>query len=208
MVAMRSCKYCRVRYPLDKMISHPIGLFHSQDCVIDYAKEYSSLSNKKLYLKKQNEFKQKQRDEKKNRILRKKQLKKRTGKNGYYDNLKTELHYYVKHVLRPNEPCYTCGKQRDQSKSFHVGHYIPAKSVDPRRFLLENLRIQCYTCNCAKSGERVKYRNNLIEEMGLEHVEWLECENNFTPLIEKFPDIEDIRQETSRYRKINNDHRE
>ena len=75
---------------------------------------------------------------------------------------------------------------------------LAAKMVDPRRFMLENLRIQCYRCNVANSGRHSEYRLNMIEEKGLEHVEWLECSVNHKELKEQYPDIEDIRSETSK----------
>lgn len=137
---------------------------------------------------------------------RKEAIKKRTGKNGHYDNLKTQLHYYVKHILRKSEPCYTCGKQQcfgDSGQAFHVGHFIPQKQVDPRRFMLENLRIQCYKCNTHNSGMRAEYRQRLIEEMGVEHVEWLECDANHKELKEQYPEVSDIKAETAKYSKLN-----
>ncbi len=119
----------------------------------------------------------------------KERIKKRTGKNGHYHNLKTALHYYVKHVLLCGEPCYTCGKPRaigEKTKDFHVGHFVPGKEVDPRRFMLVNLRIQCYSCNVANSGMRAEYRLKLVEEMGIDYVEWLECEVNHKSLKEQY----------------------
>ena len=70
----------------------------------------------------------------------KERIKKRTGKNGHYHNLRTAIHYYVKHILRLGEGCYTCGlkqKSTDSAQAFHVGHFIPAKEVDPRRFMVD-----------------------------------------------------------------------
>jgi len=132
----------------------------------------------------------------------KQQVKKRTGKGGYYENLKTALHYYVKHCLRKGEPCYTCGNPQTQSNCHHVGHFVPAKEVDPRRFMLENLRIQCYSCNSIHSGRRMEYRQRMIEEKGIDHVEWLECEANHKSLLEQYPDIESIKKETAKYRRL------
>ena len=134
---------------------------------------------------------------------RRESIKKRTGKNGHYDNLKTALHKYIKHVLRKGEPCYTCDKPQssgDSGGAFHVGHFIPQKQVDPRRFMLENLRIQCFKCNVHGSGMRAEYRQRLIEEVGIEKVEWLECDANHKSLKEQYPEVSDIKVEASRYR--------
>lgn len=135
----------------------------------------------------------------------KESIKKRTGKNGYYDNHKVVLHKYIKHVLRKGEPCYTCGltqKFGDSPQAFHVGHFIPQKQVDPRRFMLKNLRIQCNSCNTHNSGMRAEYRQRLIEEVGVEEVEWLECDANHKELKEQYPEVSDIKAELARYRKL------
>jgi len=87
-------------------------------------------------------------------------------------------------------------------KPFHVGHFIPAKEVDPRRFMLVNLRIQCYSCNAMNSGRRAEYRINLIQEMGLDHVEWLECDANHKSLNDQYTEIEDIKREAVHYRRL------
>lgn len=132
-------------------------------------------------------------------------VKRRTSKGGWYDDLKAALHRYIKHHLRKGEPCYTCGltqKRSDSPQAFHVGHFIPAKQVDPRRFMLENLRMQCNNCNCHNSGRRLEYRARLVDEMGLAHVEWLECDVNHPGLKERFPHYEDIKAEIKRYRSL------
>ena len=137
----------------------------------------------------------------------KESIKKRTGPKGFYDNLKTELHKYIKHVLRKGEPCYTCGltqKFEDSPQSFHVGHFIAQKSVDPRRFMLDNLRMQCYKCNTHNSGMRAEYKQRLIEEVGIDKVMWLECDINHKSLKEQYPDVSDIKKETARYRRLSN----
>ena len=134
-------------------------------------------------------------------------IKKRTGPNGFYSNLATALHYYVKHILRAGEDCFTCGKKQrfeDSGQAFHVGHFIPQKSVDPRRFMLANLRMQCYKCNTHNSGMRAEYRQRLIIDEGIEHVEWLECDTNHKSLKEQYPEISDIKAETAKYRKLTN----
>ena len=170
---------------------------YNPKCVLEnYRKQEAKKASKEAYKERQERKKAKT------------AIKKRTGKNGWYDNLKTALHYYVKHHLRKGEPCYTCGKPQsptDSGGAFHVGHFIPAKQADPRRFTLDNLRIQCYSCNVPNSGMRAEYRQRMIEEMGIDHVEWLECGANHPDLKELFPDVEDIRKETARYAKLSRD---
>ena len=137
---------------------------------------------------------------------RKESIKSRTGKNGYYSDLQTEVNKYVKHVLLKGEPCYTCDlpqKATDGPQAFHCGHYLPKKMVDPRRFMVEGLRLQCLACNSYNSGRQGIYRERLIEEIGLDQVEWLECDANHPELKELFPHYSDIQKETARYRKLN-----
>ena len=133
---------------------------------------------------------------------RKEAIRKRTGAGGYYDSYKKALHKYIKHVLRKGEDCYTCGLQQknsDKPQSFHVGHFMPAGTVDPRRFMLENLRIQCQRCNSYNSGRHGVYKERLIKEMGQDHVDWLECDVNHKSLKEQYPEISDIKAKIKYY---------
>jgi len=136
---------------------------------------------------------------------RKEKAKKRIGKNGHYEALKAALHMYIKHVLRRGEPCYTCDlpqKFEDNPQNFHVGHFMPAKTIDPRRFMLENLRIQCNSCNTHNSGRQSVYKERLIIEMGADHVKWLKCEVNHKSLNEQYPEVSDIKAAAAKYRKM------
>jgi len=192
------CKYCKLKKPLEDGCKTNIGWFCGYDHAALYGRDKAELARLRAQAKKIKDDKKKLTDDKES-------IKKRTGKNGYYYNLRTALHYYVKHILRKGEPCYTCGlPQRpvDSPQAFHVGHFMPAKQVDPRRFLLANLRIQCYSCNAQNSGRQAEYRKNLIDEMGLDHVEWLECEVNHKSLKEQYPTVESIKAETARYRAL------
>lgn len=204
-VAKLKCK-CHGEYqPREKLVKTPKGNFCSYALAIEWANEQTS----KRIKRENNKIKQVVVEKKKafNRETKrlKESIKKRTGSKGFYDNLKTQLHYYIKHVLRKGEPCYTCDKPQryeDSGQAFHVGHFIPQKSVDPRRFMLMNLRMQCYKCNTHNSGMRAEYRQRLIEEIGIEQVDWLECDANHKELKEQYPEISDIKAETARYRKL------
>lgn len=197
----KKCSWCKEKNEL--IIKTPIYSFCSFECASNKANEQTlkrvRKENKKV---KQVAAKEVKAFNKETKRL-KETIKKRTGKNGHYDNHKTVLHKYIKHVLLKGEPCYTCGlKQRfgDSPQAFHVGHFIPQKQVDPRRFMLMNLRIQCYKCNTHNSGMRAEYRQRLIEEIGLDKVEWLECDVNHKSLKEQFPEVSDIKNATSQYR--------
>tara|TARA_R110000787_G_scaffold113207_1_gene222372 strand:+ start:53 stop:637 length:585 start_codon:yes stop_codon:yes gene_type:complete len=190
-VAKKKCK-CHGEYqPSASLIKTAKGLFCSYPDIVGWSKKKIKKQEDKVFNKETKRLKE--------------SIKKRTGPKGFYSNLATALHYYVKHVLRKGESCYTCGLQQcfeDSGQAFHVGHYIPQKSVDPRRFMLINLRIQCYKCNAQNSGMRAEYKQRLIEEIGIDKVEWLECDVNHKSLKEQYPEISDIKKEAAKYRKL------
>ena len=201
----RKCKFCKDYF--ETWVTLPAGTF----CTVDHAVLFAGEVRKKQQAKQL--AKQKSDKNKEAKAIRKrnndfkKSVRKRTGKGGYYEALKKALHYYIKHVSRKGEPCYTCGLQQkfgDSPQAFHVGHFMPAKMVDPRRFMEANLRIQCNSCNAHNSGRQGVYRDKLIDEKGLEHTEWLECEANHESLKIQYQTDEDIIKEISRYNKINN----
>jgi len=199
----RKCKRCGI-FGHDFVVT-PIGAFCTHDHAIEYAQAKQMRARERQLATANADIRRAQRAERARHTADKERIKKRTGKNGHYFSLRKAIHYYVKHVLRAGEPCYTCGKQQsenDAGGAFHVGHFIPAKEVDPRRFMLENMRIQCYSCNAMNSGRRAEYRQAMIEEVGVDHVEWLEAEANHVSLKEKYPDVEDIKGEAAYYRKL------
>ena len=180
------------------MIKLPSGLFHSIPCAASLGKRRQDKAAKTARNRAKKAIQV-------NHSAEKKRLKKRTGKGGYYEGLKSALHRYIKHVLRKGEPCYTCGKLQsstDTGGAFHVGHFIPASQTDPRRFMIDWLRIQCYSCNVHNSGRRVEYRAALINEVGIEPVEWFECDSNHPRLKDRYPTVEDIEKEAAHYRRI------
>ena len=195
---MYKCKICRTKRPKEQMwqppgslqyICHPQAI--SPDCALQLSQEN---------LKKQKE--QKDKEFRKETRRRKEAAR---GRLDYYKTLGALVNQYAKHVHYKGEPCYTCGKKQsnsDSCHSFHAGHYMAAKRVDPRRFMLENLRIQCYSCNVANSGRGAEYRKRLIEEKGEDFVLWLEAESNHKSLKKQFPEISDIQAEIERYRSL------
>jgi hypothetical protein len=201
-VATKKCKGCGDRY--EKQQDHPpFRNWCSVDCALSMARTAQERSRAKQQAKSKREQQDKNKAFKRETKRRKEAIKGRQGNPGHYLDLKTVLHRYVKHVLRKGEPCYTCDKPQrfqDSGGAFHVGHYMPAGTVDPRRFILENLRIQCYSCNSPKSGNQSVYRKRLTEEMGQDHVDWLECIVNHKSLGEQYPTIESIKAEIARYK--------
>ena len=66
--------------------------------------------------------------------------------------------------------CYCCGKRIKWEKA-HAAHYINRQHLGTR-FLLENIKSNCYECNVEKRGNLVVYAERLNKENpGI--VEWL-----------------------------------
>lgn len=200
----RKCKQCSERKERESMLITPLAAFCSSDCAIKHSNYLQRKAREKAVKKQASKQKAENKAWTDETSRRKEAAKKRTGPKGHYEPLKKSLHKYIKHGIRKGEDCYTCGlKQRfeDKPQAFHVGHYMPAKMVDPRRFMIDQLRIQCYSCNAANSGRQSIFRQKLIEERGLEWVEWLECEVNHPSLKEQYPEVSDIKAAAAGYRK-------
>ncbi len=72
-----------------------------------------------------------------------------------------------------NVKCYTCPKVLHW-KSMQNGHYV-SRSVRVSRWNPNNCRPQCYGCNCMHGGQPITFRENLIKELGLQEVEYIEA---------------------------------
>lgn len=202
-MTIKKCSQCKVKKEIT--IKTPIYSFCSFDCASKKADEQTSKRIKRENNKVKQVVVEKEKAFNRESKRLKESIKKRTGQKGFYSNLATALHYYIKHILRTGESCYTCEKEQrheDSGQAFQVGHFIPQKSVDPRRFMLANLRMQCYKCNTHNSGMRAEYRQKLIKEKGIDHVNWLECDVNHKSLKQQYPEISNIKAEIKKYRKL------
>jgi len=75
-----------------------------------------------------------------------------------------------------DKPCISSGKAASLgANEFDAGHYKSVGSAPHLRFNLHNCHKQSKHDNCFLSGNVVEYRINLIERIGLEKVEALEC---------------------------------
>ena len=75
-----------------------------------------------------------------------------------------------------DKPCISSGKAAILgANEFDAGHYKSVGSAPHLRFNLHNCHKQSKHDNCFLSGNVVEYRINLIERIGLEKVEALEC---------------------------------
>lgn len=112
-----------------------------------------------------------QRTEVRNALIRRSNLPK---PNAYLiDDLDNAFSRYVRLRAIDNFKeceCYTCGFKAHWTL-MHCGHFI-SRSVKGLRWLLKNLKVQCFICNVEKSGNLSEYAERLDhDEPGLS--EWL-----------------------------------
>lgn len=78
-------------------------------------------------------------------------------------------------------PCISSGRALDWSGNMtDAGHYRSTGAADHLRFNEDNCHAQTKHENRDKAGNAVEYRIGLIQRIGLERVEALECDNRLT----------------------------
>ena len=75
-----------------------------------------------------------------------------------------------------DKPCISCSQSPYKGQR-HASHYRPRSVASQLSFNTWNIHASCSQCNNMKSGNLVPYRLELVERIGLERVEWLECNN-------------------------------
>ncbi|HHR6320145.1 TPA: recombination protein NinG, partial [Providencia alcalifaciens] len=73
-------------------------------------------------------------------------------------------------------PCISCGTY--QSAQWDAGHYRTTAAAPQLRFDERNIHRQCVVCNQHKSGNLVPYRVELINRIGQQAVESIECDHD------------------------------
>lgn len=86
----------------------------------------------------------------------------------------TIVNKYVR-LRDANKPCISCGTT--QAK-WDAGHFESQGGNGQLRFNTLNIWKQCYRCNQELSSNRAMYRPALIQKIGLERVEQLECDHS------------------------------
>lgn len=84
-------------------------------------------------------------------------------------DLKIDLDRVVSRYVRLREidseekcECFTCGKKAHYLKQ-HCGHFIPRVHLETR-WLIQNLKVQCFTCNIELRGNLKVYAERLEKE--------------------------------------------
>ena len=143
----KKCKYCKERF--EYMNSFQPFCF-KDECI--------KAHNQKTKEKKSKEFKKEFKENDKSTLMKLSQVL---------------VNKYVR--LRDlSKPCISCG-YKGNSRQIHAGHYKPVGNNQQLRYNTINIHAQCSICNNHLSANLVNYRVALIEKIGLEKVEWLEC---------------------------------
>ncbi|UNK68364.1 recombination protein NinG [Pseudomonas simiae] len=71
--------------------------------------------------------------------------------------------------------CISCDKPASWGGQWHCSHFRSVGAAAHLRFNLWNMNKSCSQCNAHLSGNIMVYRPRLLEKIGAEKVEWLEC---------------------------------
>ncbi len=84
-------------------------------------------------------------------------------------------------IKRDGSDCFTCPSKALEGSNRQLGHFISSSICSTElRYDLNNLRIQCYSCNINKSGNWLAYENRLLKENGEDFVKELKARNELT----------------------------
>lgn len=160
----KKCKYCKKFFAAETMISPPAGTF----CSIDHAMKWVEEER-----------------EKKRKADRawQKDLKQRieTGTvepekvSDWLKKCEKKVNKYIR-LRDRGKPCISCDWPDDGSNQRHASHFRSVGACSSLRFNTLNIHAGCAQCNKEKSGNIAEYRPRLIEKIGLDKVEWIECQ--------------------------------
>lgn len=103
--------------------------------------------------------------------VRKEGLKRR---GDYAKEAQAVINRYVR-LRDANLGCISCDMPANWGGQWHCSHFRSVGAAAHLRFNLWNMNKSCSTCNNFLSGNIAKYRPKLIEKIGQEKVDWLEC---------------------------------
>ena len=160
----RKCKYCK------KSTREYIVVNMSAFCNFDEAVKYANENKSKgaAIIKK----------EENKKFARRKKAFKDNDKSLREKAAQSTCNAYIRKRDEGN-PCISCGCEVNFNSyiggsGVNAGHYKSRGAHASLRFDELNIHVQCFRCNVHLSGNPVPYRENLIDKIGLEKVEWLE----------------------------------
>jgi len=196
----RKCRYCKAELPKVKDCVDPIQA--KGFCTFDHAAKYG--------LQKAQQAKERQ--ERKELKARKERLK---TKRDWVKEAQPEFNRFIR-FRDWGKPCISCDTPIEEIESnqgwkvggaWDCGHYLSVGSHYELRFEEDNAHRQCKSCNAGSKkfahkarSVATRYREKLIDRIGLKQVEWLEGPHdakNYT--------IEDLKEIKAKYRKKANE---
>lgn len=105
--------------------------------------------------------------------VRKEKLKTRAD---YAKEAQAAVNRYVR-LRDAHLGCISCDKPAAWQGQWHCSHFRSVGAAPHLRFNLWNMNKSCSACNNFLSGNIMAYRPALIEKIGQEKVDWLECSN-------------------------------
>lgn len=149
----KKCKVCRVAF----MPTKPLQRVCGYECALSLAQSVRAKEEKRELVKQRRETREK--------------LKTR---GDWLKEAQSAFNAYVRH-RDAHLPCISCG--RFHNGQWHAGHYLSTGARPNLRFEEGNVHRQCQPCNTHLSGNLINYRVGLIEKIGLDRVEALECDH-------------------------------
>ena len=162
--SQRKCTGCKDRFPVDGMVSFPVGYFHDIACGIQYANARQAKARKAVVSN----------EKKAARAAHRADKERVKPRQQWLAQLQTLVNQYVVHVRDKDEPCCTCGTTSRAIK-YDAGHYRSRGSCPELRFELTNNHKQCSMfCNLYGSGQRAEYKEFIVAKYGQKHLDWLD----------------------------------
>lgn len=178
------CKHCGEFK--EESIKLPVGRF----CCYEHAAEWARDKAECDFMRKMN--KEAKKKEKSDRMAHRERKQKLKPKSKILSEAQSAFNAYIR-VRDYYKPCISCGKPREQVEReqgwktggcWDAGHFMTRGAKGQLRFVLYNVHKQCKSCNAGggKFSHKAatvdtKYRENLIEKIGIDKVESLENNN-------------------------------
>jgi len=172
MNSKQKCLCCNEYYPSDhRWVITPRGKFAGYDHIQSFVKAESARKLFKANNKVKKEEKKVNAKQKREFYANDVSFRKKAAQKAF--------NAYIRSRDR-EEPCISCDKPDNGQHQRHASHYRSVGACSQLRFNEENVHASCAQCNGVKSGNITEYRIRLIKKIGVEKVEWLECQNKVT----------------------------
>ncbi|CAH9015775.1 NinG protein [Vibrio phage 137E35-1] len=212
----RKCGFCGDRFPTETMVIKGAQAFCTNDHWIEnQVKNMDKLVAKGQKMqatakrKEEADKKKEEKEERKRLKQRKEDLKPRSK---WLSEAQAIFNKFIR-LRDAHDTCISCDRPLSQVQgndgwkpggAWDCGHYLTRGARPELRFVELNAHKQCKSCNAGSGrfshkadtvGKR--YREKLINKIGLEKVEWLECEANHE--VAKYT-IDDLKEMITTYK--------